>query len=418
MSASPSSEETTIPAITERFLALTQNPNTTIVIDMENVRGKTNFELDHADFLDRLMVWTSQRNHALGRTIVVVDHGSRSSAHLLHGHGNGEGASLCVAFAGPHVKADDIIARDVRWLLSSPDSTTQHVVVITADVELAWRCRSATRSFLAPNVDDNGIELDSAGGRKYGKQQRGKKGGRKKSRGARQRQYLHHQEEEQSEEEEQTESIANDTDTTNDDIVKCDDNELQNSTVPTVEIIAPQRFLEDLEQALHEWLQQQEQHFGESNNSDDAPIPIDNIPIPTPVTTLQSLFSLRGQILSIESSLRKKCTLRKRHLLTGELRDCKEEWKDILSLIATTKNGEEIEDKTSLASSLAWSLSSTISSWDNDGDDTSILPLSPLPSSTSMSWEQLTPADQEKLLLRWGKRRGRHGTRREKTEDR
>ena len=43
-------EETTIPAITQRFLELTQNPNVAIVIDVENVRGKTNFELDHADF--------------------------------------------------------------------------------------------------------------------------------------------------------------------------------------------------------------------------------------------------------------------------------------------------------------------------------------------------------------------------------
>ena len=133
--------ETTIPAITERMLDLTQNPNIALVIDVENLRGKTSFELDHADFLDRLLVWTKLRNHACGRTIAVIDHGSRSSAHLLHGHDAVGGdvdrdAALCVAFAGPYVKADDIIARDVDWLLSSSNSTTQHVVVITADQEL------------------------------------------------------------------------------------------------------------------------------------------------------------------------------------------------------------------------------------------------------------------------------------------
>jgi len=164
-------------------------------------------------------------------------------------------------------------------------------------------------------------------------------------------------------------------------------------------------------------------------------VQVNDIPIPTPVTTYQTLFQLRGQILSIESSLRKKCSLRKRHTLTGELRKCKEEWKGILSSIAVdaanaNDNGEVVNNdgRTSLASSLAWSLSSTISSWDDDHDDSDDVdrdgntPMSPLPTSPtsppSMSWEKLPSQEQEKLLLRWGKRRGRHGTRREKTEDR
>eukprot|EP00985_Skeletonema_marinoi_P019716 scaffold11420_cov163-Skeletonema_marinoi.AAC.3 len=33
-------------------------------------------------------------------------------------------------------------------------------------------------------------------------------------------------------------------------------------------------------------------------------------------------------------------------------------------------------------------------------------------------WEDLASDEQEKLLKRWGKQRGRHGTKREKTEDR
>ena len=134
-SVSSDHESTTIPSITQKFQTITSNPNICIVIDVENVRGKTSFELDHADLLDRLLVWTNLRGYASGRTIIVVDHGSKSSAHLLNHH------NVCVSFAGPAVKADDIIARDVRWLLSTKE--VDHVTVITADQELAWRCRSA-----------------------------------------------------------------------------------------------------------------------------------------------------------------------------------------------------------------------------------------------------------------------------------
>ena len=43
----------TPPDITTKILRLTENPRVAVVIDAENVRGKTGFELDHADFLDR-----------------------------------------------------------------------------------------------------------------------------------------------------------------------------------------------------------------------------------------------------------------------------------------------------------------------------------------------------------------------------
>ena len=58
-----------------------------VIVDAENFRGKTGFELDHADLLDRLLVWASMRGHA-GRTIVVVDHGNEPGAHLLRGGGS------------------------------------------------------------------------------------------------------------------------------------------------------------------------------------------------------------------------------------------------------------------------------------------------------------------------------------------
>ena len=120
--------------ITERLLQLTSNPNIAILVDAENIRGKTNFELTHADLLDRLMVWSSLRNHAYGRCIVVIDHGSKPTAHSLS---QLKGYGICVTFSGPNQKADDVIARDTQWLLNQTD--VSQVIVITADRELSFR---------------------------------------------------------------------------------------------------------------------------------------------------------------------------------------------------------------------------------------------------------------------------------------
>ncbi len=408
------SSDTSKPAITERILDLTQKEDIAIVIDVENVRGKTSFELDHSDLLDRLVLWASLRNNAFGRTLAVVDHGSKSSAHLLYDGYNKANAALCVSFAGPLVKADDIIARDVRWLLSS--CATQHVVVITADQELAWRCRSAARSSDSKQFNailrkfvSNGDDTALRGG---GRGKRGK-GGRKKSRAARKKQYLQlHQEEPEEDEEEndETDDVDFQSNHTNNEVI--DDTA---ESAPTVEIIAPQRFLEDLEEALREWLYQQE-HATTAEEID-----IDDIPIPTPISTMQKLFCLCGEILSTESSLRKKCSLRKRSTLTEELRVQKAEWKELLlTLRKSSVEKDNVQNHGSLSSSLAWSLSSFTSQQDEE-DESELLLTSPLSSSSSMSttpWEDLSPDEQEKLLIRWGKRRGRHGTKREKTEDR
>ncbi len=384
------------------------------MIDVENVRGKTSFELDHCDLLDRLVIWTSLRQNAQGRTLCVVDHGSKSSAHLLHDTSyNITNPALCVSFAGPLVKADDIIARDVRWLLSS--SSVQHVVVITADNELAWRCRQACRSatqstehtqfnsilrkFVTDSDDDNALR----GG---GRGKRGK-GGRKKSRSARKKHSLQlHQEAEGDDKETDEEEVKlqNETNT-----------EVADGTTPTVEVIAPKRFLEDLEEALRQWVTIQEHSTRMDVTAAEEVVPVDDIPIPTPITTMQKLFRVCGEILSIESSLRKKCSLRKRHTLTEDLRALKSEWKELL---LSLREGSTKNHRVSPSSALAWSLSS-FTSQQNEVVQSEALLTTPLPSSPMISpWENLTADEQEKLLIRWGKRRGRHGTKREKTEDR
>ena len=77
-----------------------------------------------------------------------------------------------------------------------------------------------------------------------------KKSGRKKSRAAKKQ-----LQEEKREVDDQLEDITcDDTDTRNTTIE--DHNDKRKKTIPRVEIVAPQRFLEDLEESLHEWLNQ------------------------------------------------------------------------------------------------------------------------------------------------------------------
>ncbi|KAL7532383.1 hypothetical protein ACHAXR_009071, partial [Thalassiosira sp. AJA248-18] len=399
--------ERAVPAITEKMLTLTQNRNIAIVIDVENVRGKTDFELDHADFLDRLMVWVSLRNHAMGRTIAVVDHGSNSTAHLLLDKKN---AAFCVGFAGPHVKADDVIARDVKWLLYAPESTTQHVLVITSDQELIWRCQSAARSdigstafnsILQKFANDYGYDYASVLNSVSHKFSNDNFSSRSNDDATAYNSILQRlvNEERCIKDDQLEDNITNDdTGTTIE-----DHNAKHKNAFPRVEIIAPERFLEDLEEAQQAWLEQSTW--------------INNIPKPTPVATLQNLFELCGQIVSLESAIRKNDNC---HTLAGELQRCKEEWNELLSSI--DKNDGELDDVTlSVVALLAWSLSSTIS-FEDHCDLPAVLPLSSLPSSastTSMSWKQLAPKEQEKLLLQWVNHQERHGKRAdETTEDR
>ncbi len=427
--------------------------------------------MDHADLLDRLLVWATLRGSAAGRTIVVVDHGAAESAHLLgrrHRHLDAQKQAmttnyygepmLCVTFAGPTKKADDVIARDVRWLLSSA-TPVNHVVVVTADRELMWRCRSAV-DLLEKEVDDadlsgNGNDFaDISGlGKKlvgfYKRRESGRvralkgKARKNKSRASRQKEMerLHREQNhvEGGADLEGTESIhaLKHKDSTDEAIGKEEiklDAERKSDDDATVEVITPQRFLEDLEEGLREWLQLNQQQY-ESSLIGDFSILSNNLPIPTPISTIQTLFELRGHILSIENALRKKCSLHKRHSLTGELRKCKDEWTEtIASIVSSNDNCHTASDGfRALASSLAWTLSSEFSFLDemnHDGEDdsssTATPLLMPLPhtsvqhaTQSTTSWNILSTKEQEALLLQWGKRRGRSGTaKREKTHDR
>ncbi len=471
----PTDNTSTIPDITRRMLALTKKPNIAIVIDLENVRGKTNFELDHADLLDRLMVWTSLRNHAKGRTVVVVDHGRKSSAHLLYGHNyNGQSdhnvhdetviakevidddyynnydddASMCVSFAGPRVKADDIIARDVKWLISSPKSSASHIMLITADQELIYRCRNAVRMagkkirsnvvpFSIDNVAHNSIirsfldDSKRSNGRRRGRAKQAKEGGRKKkSRAARKLQTARpggvkmetDEEEEDNENDDEngaecngdgneTHSNVSDTITIDITAIDTDGKDEHNFTIPTIEVISPQRFLEDLGQSLLEWIQNgKEKHASLQYkvDNDASTTGIASEGSSNPNHSSQYLFQLRTKTLSLETSLRSTCSLHKRKGLTGELRKCKEEWKACLASIVANGDGSGCDefngDKQALFSSLACTFSSTTYLQKSDSNGSSAIT-----SLSSTAWERLATREQDKLLM---------ATRQENTGDR
>jgi len=105
------------------------------MVDVENVRGKSGFELSHDELLERATHWAAHR-HLGGAVSLVVDHGSLPSAFWLERQG------LAVIFAGQRLKADDVIARDVSF---ATRQLRTDVLVVTADRELTQRCRAATR---------------------------------------------------------------------------------------------------------------------------------------------------------------------------------------------------------------------------------------------------------------------------------
>ena len=107
-----------------------------LIIDGDNVRGKSQFGLSHASLLARTARW-SARNMLSGNVVLLVDHGSLPSAYHLP-----RLAGLAIAFSGPQLSADDVVARDVAWF----HARGHDVMLVTADSGLAQRCRRASAS--------------------------------------------------------------------------------------------------------------------------------------------------------------------------------------------------------------------------------------------------------------------------------
>jgi hypothetical protein len=360
------------------MIQLTSNPHIAILIDAENIRGKTNFELSHSDLLDRLLVWSLLRNHAAGRTIVVIDHGSKPTAHLIHPSNSSDDDTiverqrqehgLCITFAGPILKADDVIARDTQWLLNQPD--VSQVIVVTNDRELSFRCRHHANPAAGTSKEN----------RKF----------KKMTRKARKMKVNKFNEQ----------SAGLDQENLSEDL-----NATASNNTMRVNVVNSKRFLEDMEQTMQQWLNDAQT---KQKLSDSAPSNIlllgaqDGIESTATVDgKWRNLYELRSQILHLESCLRKKCTVRKRQQLTQEIRRCKEQWEMGLSSVNSADENGTVDDgqfNELMRMSLSSSLSLNLSSKSNNPLDC------------------IETEDKKKMLSRWGERRG--SPKREATEDR
>jgi hypothetical protein len=107
-----------------------------VQIDVENVRGKSGFCLDHDALLAATAQWTAA--HELqGRVVLVVDHGDVHQGFYLRRHG------VAVVFAGNRQKADDVLALNVGYFSAVQRRDS---IVITADAGLRQRCRTKAHS--------------------------------------------------------------------------------------------------------------------------------------------------------------------------------------------------------------------------------------------------------------------------------
>ncbi len=108
-----------------------------LVIDGDNVRGKTGFQLTKDDLCEDLTSFLHE-NHLNDQVIVAFDHGFEEEGIYLEHH------SMAIVFSGPSQKADDVIARDILWL-----QKTFHlpILLVTDDFLLGKRTQSMNQRF-------------------------------------------------------------------------------------------------------------------------------------------------------------------------------------------------------------------------------------------------------------------------------
>jgi hypothetical protein len=107
-------------------------PDTVVLIDGDNVRGKTSFSVSKEQLLQDLHCFKDKFG-LHDKLQLYYDHGRWHEAYKCDG--------LSVVFSGEKT-ADDIIARDVAWW---KDRFKAHVMVVTADSGLKARCHRAVR---------------------------------------------------------------------------------------------------------------------------------------------------------------------------------------------------------------------------------------------------------------------------------
>ena len=113
----------------------TRKSNGVILIDGDNVRGKTKFQLSKEELCHRVQEWMTISSLS-GVVVLMFDHGSKHSGTFI------PDSKLAVVFSGPGRSADDVITRDVGWFQNIQQ---RDVVVITEDNGLKRRCRTSLK---------------------------------------------------------------------------------------------------------------------------------------------------------------------------------------------------------------------------------------------------------------------------------
>lgn len=117
-------------ALTNKLLA-----NGLVLIDGDNVRGKTRFAQSKEDLMKLILSsCAAASNHHDAKTILYYDHGPTADAFLLENR-------CAVVLSGPSKSADDALTRDIKFFLQRNPSLS----VVTSDVGLVIRCRRAAR---------------------------------------------------------------------------------------------------------------------------------------------------------------------------------------------------------------------------------------------------------------------------------
>ena len=93
------------------------SPREVLIVDGDNVRGKTGWRWTNAALVDRLACATRASEPPLA-PLVVFDHGLECDARWS--------AGVAVSFAGPSQTADDAIVAAARWLVAHGGSACKH----------------------------------------------------------------------------------------------------------------------------------------------------------------------------------------------------------------------------------------------------------------------------------------------------
>lgn len=101
------------------------------IVDVDNVRGKSNFQWTHEGLVERATEWRNANNITM-MLALVVDHGSIATLHT----GGPLDDQVGIFFSGPQT-ADDVIVS----LVQNHGGIASTTRLVTADQELMMRCR-------------------------------------------------------------------------------------------------------------------------------------------------------------------------------------------------------------------------------------------------------------------------------------